>query len=713
MRVESTGAVLSTVFVDYDNIYLSLKRKNEEAAKRFAKDAALWLREIENGRLITPTQGTSFSQPRRIVMSRCYGNPVPRRNASDNSTDMNSFPFVRHHFLRAGFEVIDCPPLTAQLKNSADIRMVMDVRDMLTHETRFEEFILLSGDADFTPVLHRLRAHARRTVVFANDHTAQPYTAISDGEIREADLITLLLEGRLDAEPRAGGELRAPTSADLEAMRKSIVAEVVGIVRAAQQPVPLEALADRAVRVLGHDKTVGSGWGGAGSFRDLLTKGLPQDVKLSAEPPYFAYEPSRQIGREIDVRTQPQITREPRAEAPIVAPQPPVQEARNKEQPPVRQPDARSDYAREPRLEQPSYAPQRPDPRVPERGMNERAEAPRFDEPRYALPRETRSEIGDRRPVAERRPDLPPVDRSLPPRLEPQAPRHEPQASRHEAQPQRHEAQAPRHEPLAPSYGQSGYFTPPPERPQLGAPSRPQAPEPAAPPLAASQQSAGSQQFGAQGYARAGAPQPPRGADQASQIQQSIARIHEACQAPPLSPPEYRVLFEVMAEEISTNNLSGQQTLVNIGQRAREMGLDVRRDDVRFVLEVVSEPDPWFEQGASANLFASRFRNFVVARCRSQGLNLSAEEIDLIDAWFGGAPPSQRTAQAAPPQSSRPQQPQPQQPSYAPPAPPQGGDRWSAPAGGSHAPAAPNLGSSFGNEPDEEFPRIVRSRLRG
>ena len=91
MKVESSGAVFSTVFVDYDNIYLSLKRKNEEAAKRFAKDSSLWLREIESGRLITPTNGSSFAVPRRIVMSRCYGNPVPRRNASDNSTDMNSF----------------------------------------------------------------------------------------------------------------------------------------------------------------------------------------------------------------------------------------------------------------------------------------------------------------------------------------------------------------------------------------------------------------------------------------------------------------------------------------------------------------------------------------------------------------------------------------------------------------------------------------------
>lgn len=165
---------MSAVFVDYDNIYLSLKRKSEEAAKRFAKDAALWLKAIETSFLITATNSPARSGVRRIVMNRCYGNPVPRRNSTDNSTDMNSFPFVRHHFLRAGFEIVDCPPLTAQLKNSSDIRMVMDVRDYLTHDTYFDEFVILSGDADFTPVLHRLRAHARRTVIYANDYTAAP-----------------------------------------------------------------------------------------------------------------------------------------------------------------------------------------------------------------------------------------------------------------------------------------------------------------------------------------------------------------------------------------------------------------------------------------------------------------------------------------------------------------------------------------------------------
>jgi NYN domain len=197
MTRNSDGPCLSAIFVDYDNIYLSLKRKDEEAARRFAKDAVNWLKAIEQGQLITATNGNGIKRERRIVMSRCYGNPVPRRNARDNSTDMSSFPFVRHHFLRAGFEIVDCPPLTAQLKNSSDIRMVMDVRDFLNHDTRFEEFVILSGDADFTPVLHRLRAHARRTVIFANDYTATPYTAICDGEIRESQLLSVLLENKI------------------------------------------------------------------------------------------------------------------------------------------------------------------------------------------------------------------------------------------------------------------------------------------------------------------------------------------------------------------------------------------------------------------------------------------------------------------------------------------------------------------------------------
>lgn len=593
MKREAGGPCLSAVFVDYDNIYLSLKRKSEEAAKRFAKDAGAWLREIETGRLLTSTNAPFESIKRRIVMNRCYGNPVPRRNAHDNSTDMNSFPFVRHHFLRSGFEVIDCPPLTAQLKNSSDIRMVMDIRDLLTHDTYFDEFIILSGDADFTPVLIRLRAHARRTVIFANDFTAAPYTAISDGEVRESDLISLILTGELPPEDEIG--LPATATAAISGIgpdpaRREIINEVVAGVRASYAPVPLEALAQRAERALGHDKTVATGWGGAGSFRELLRQSLPQGIKLTEEPPYLAFDPKRhETGRPLSLSaSKPEsesITRG--SEAGRLAALAATAEMMAKASPPTHA--------------------------------------------------QTQPEVHRAASAANVRPAVAPP-----------------------------EAHAPTTPVVVPSA-----------------------------------------------------------------IQQSITRIQDACQAPPLAPHEYRLLFEVMAQEISENDLIGAQTLLNITQRAKDRGLELRRDDVRFVLEVVSEADPWFEQGASANLFAGRFRNFVVARCRGQGINLTADELDLIDAWFAGgtlpqpkpaaAPPSKPTHGAAAVKpvpmaavSKKPGTPAPA-PSAATPA---GGRWWSfsetreqdTDTRPTHTAQAPSQSQAAAG--GEEFPRIVRTRMR-
>jgi NYN domain len=587
MKREAGGPCLSAVFVDYDNIYLSLKRKSEEAAKRFAKDASAWLHEIESGRLITPTNSAFSGNDRRIVMNRCYGNPVPRRNTHDNSTDMNSFPFVRHHFLRAGFEVVDCPPLTAQLKNSSDIRMVMDVRDYLTHDTYFDEFIILSGDADFTPVLHRLRAHARRTVIFANDFTAAPYTAISDGEVRESDLIALILNGQLPASEHGGNLTPGVITPSIagDSNRREILAEVIAGVRASNTPVPLEALADRAVRALGHEKTIATGWAGAGSFRELLRQSLPGDIRLTDDPPYLAMDTKRHA---LDTMRPAALLREAAADMAAAA------------------------------------------------GLT----------------------------------------------------------------PQQLSGPGQHNDPLA-QYGIIPTSQPAVATPRGGTPAR-------------------------SGTAAAAAALAPAGAASTA-IQQSIARIHEACQAPPMSPHEYRVLFEVMAKEISENDLIGAQTLANITQRAQEKGLEVRRDDVRFVLEVVSEADPWFEQGASANLFAGRFRNFVVARCRGQGLNLSADELDLIDAWFAGGTSPQTPAQthssptpaktraggtpaigSAPVGSTQIGQ-IPPLPKSAPEPTPSGSRWWTRDDG-----RAKDNGRPDEDKADkEDFPRFVRNRLRG
>jgi NYN domain len=659
MKRESTGPILSTVFVDYDNIYLSLKRKNDDAAKRFAKDSSVWVQGLVSGELITPTSNFAAPLERRIAMNRCYGNPVPRRNAHDNSTDMNSFPFIRHHFLRSGFEVIDCPPLTAQLKNSADIRIVMDIRDIISHDTFFDEFIILSGDADFTPVLHRLRAHARRTVVFANDHTAQPYTAISDGEVRETSLIGLLLNSRVVNVDTQQRELAAPqqaqlTAADIEAARGAIVGEVVNFVRAAPQAVPLETLADRAVRLIGREKTVGTNWGGFGSFRDLLLSDLPDDLHLSDTAPYTVFDGSRHI------TATGLLT--PQLAAPVAEVDPEIEA-----QAPLQAP------AQNMAIPQQSY---RVEPQQQPQRAFQAAPPPRPSQQPLAAPAPVRRAI--------EQPQAP--QQTLPPRRDVQQQQFVPQAPVAQAPPpieQRRDARPELRQEMRPEMRQ--------DSPRASAPL----PPPSAP-----------------------VPNAPRTAEQATQIQQSITRIHEACQAPALAPAEYRVLFDVMAQEITANGLQGSQTLINVTQRAREYGLELKREDLRFILEVVSESDPWFEQGASGNLFASRFRNFVVARCRSQGISLSADELDLVEAWFSAQPAQARPAYArAPQQTQAPaaQQPAPQQAAAAPQAPaaPVSERWWSLEEGRQHIAEQRAQGSYGAQEAEEEFPRIVRSRLRG
>ncbi|MEL6287393.1 MAG: NYN domain-containing protein [Pseudomonadota bacterium] len=503
MSSQRVGPILSAVFIDYDNVYISLKKRNPAAARQFAREPGRWIREIERGGLISSDAyraGTDGAErERRIVLNRSYGSPGSRRG-----DDKHAFSNVRQNFVRAGCEIVDCPPLTAQLKNSSDIRIVMDVRDLLHHETHFDEFIILSGDSDFTPVLHRLRAHDRRTVVYVNDQTATPYTAIADGEIREADLIAFLEDclttdtedasAHVDAEALSPERADRPTGDDMPSLdrraqalddaearraahREAILAEVISVIRAAPEPVAIEMLADRAQRVLGREVTSDAQWAGFGTFRAFLTACLPLEYRLTTESPYLAYEVERMEG-------------------PLGRPRP------------DRTTDAGSNTS------------------VPD-GAAELHPAP------------ATTDAADSR--------------------------------------------------------------------------------------------------------------------QPTELQQTIGRILEACQAPPLSPPEYTVLIAAIAAEIREHGLHGGQTLANIEARAATHGLSLSQTDVRFVLDIISEPDPWFAQGVREDIFAYRFRDFVRARCETQGLQLSDDARRLIDAWFAGAPsPTQSNDLVAPTEPANP-----------------------------------------------------------
>jgi hypothetical protein len=166
----SPAHVRTALFVDFDNIYLRLQQEDPRAAEQFATNPGRWLdwlREKLPYDIAGEAPGRPGPRPRKILFRRCYLNP-------------SQFGRFRPDFSRAAFEVVDCPALTSGGKTSSDIHMVIDILDALHHDTHFDEFIILSGDADFTPVLLRLSKHDRRSVVLAIGPASTAYKAASD-----------------------------------------------------------------------------------------------------------------------------------------------------------------------------------------------------------------------------------------------------------------------------------------------------------------------------------------------------------------------------------------------------------------------------------------------------------------------------------------------------------------------------------------------------
>ena len=168
--------IKTALFVDFDNIYLGLKASDPAAAESFATAPARWLNWIEAGMPSAEEERPRPIVERVVLIRQCYLNP-------------RAFHQFRPYFTRSAFSVIDCPPLTTRGKTSSDIRMVMDILDTLQHRTQYDEFIILSGDADFTPVLFQLRAYDYRTTVVSIGPAAEAYKAACDRVITEDTFI--------------------------------------------------------------------------------------------------------------------------------------------------------------------------------------------------------------------------------------------------------------------------------------------------------------------------------------------------------------------------------------------------------------------------------------------------------------------------------------------------------------------------------------------
>jgi hypothetical protein len=155
----------SALFVDFDNVYSGLRKLDPMIAERFGRQPLEWVNWLV--RDLERPEGVSADARRRLLVRRVYLNP-------------QVYQRFRPSFNHAGFEIVDCPAMTSEGKTSTDIHMVLDMVDLLQHQVHYDEFVVFSADADFTPVLRKLRRWDRRTTVLAVGFPSAAYRASAD-----------------------------------------------------------------------------------------------------------------------------------------------------------------------------------------------------------------------------------------------------------------------------------------------------------------------------------------------------------------------------------------------------------------------------------------------------------------------------------------------------------------------------------------------------
>ncbi|MDX1688274.1 MAG: NYN domain-containing protein [Candidatus Promineifilaceae bacterium] len=121
------------VFIDYENIELSCREK-------IGSDVEVdWSRVLE-----------SAVDLGRVVIRRAYG-------------DWSIFSMGQRELLGLGIELVHIP--SKRGKNAADIRIVIDALEMMMGEhANISHVLLVSGDGDFTELVHRLRGYGKIVV---------------------------------------------------------------------------------------------------------------------------------------------------------------------------------------------------------------------------------------------------------------------------------------------------------------------------------------------------------------------------------------------------------------------------------------------------------------------------------------------------------------------------------------------------------------------
>jgi uncharacterized LabA/DUF88 family protein len=240
--------IKSALYIDFENVPLN--------ADHIANVIA-WL---EDGLFEDPRQKRTF------VERRVYWNSQANRH--------------RKAFEAHQFEVVLIEKYGG-LKNGADIRIAMDMVEATFKRRQIDEFILISKDSDFVPVIQRLGEKDKRTIMMVEEQQPAAYTAYdlhADGIITHR---TLLHDAQAYVRPKRGlmeklGLAGGKSKAAKKASATNGAAEKVAATAAAKLPNKPKATAgDQEDTALT----------GVVSRKSLIDQAVDEFVKVSSRNP--------------------------------------------------------------------------------------------------------------------------------------------------------------------------------------------------------------------------------------------------------------------------------------------------------------------------------------------------------------------------------------------------------------------------------------------
>ena len=115
-----------------------------------------------------------------------------------------------------------------------------------------------------------------------------------------------------------------------------------------------------------------------------------------------------------------------------------------------------------------------------------------------------------------------------------------------------------------------------------------------------------------------------------------VRRIHEATNVPLFSPRAFADLFRLIAEEVADNGYKFTATTDHVTDRMNELGRDVSKRQIGFVIKGLTLRGHVFGAGDSAEELATVFYEQVLYLIESTELEITDVETGLIQAWIGG-----------------------------------------------------------------------------